>query len=177
MTRSALIVLMLLAYALGGMIVGMLPVRSGVAAAQAPIPAPAPSNPAAILTALDVAEASHDHGVPMLALYALWQQECGGRPACRMGGHGEHGPFQIQARTARQHDCIGKWRAGPGNAHCAARILAHYLTARGSIRAAYSGYNWPTRAWRKPSGYAQQVYERYLILLVRGQQNIQIVRM
>ena len=105
-------------------------------------------------------EAAQAHGIPPVALLAIWKQECQLRAVCRKGDGGRsYGPFQVQAIAARHHGCIGDtWKAGSGNVDCAARILGEYYRATGRWTTAFTRYNWPQYPYKGPSAYGWSVY-------------------
>lgn len=126
---------------------------------------------AATLRAPDVTAAADAHGVPVAAMLATWEQECSARPVCPNGdGGAAFGPFQVQAIAALHHGCPPGWQSGPGNADCAARILAHYHAETRSWALAFTRYRWPGWDQKGPTGYGMQVYHRMLRHLMAAQE-------
>lgn len=113
-----------------------------------------------------VTSAAREHGLPLTALVAVWERECRMRAVCRIGDAGQsHGPFQIKAVAAAQHDCLPGWQAGAGNADCAARILADWHRATGNWALAFTAYHKPEHLRdfrRKPSWYGAGTYRLML---------------
>ena len=106
--------------------------------------------------------------VPLAAMTALWARECSLRTVCAAGDDGtSYGPYQIKAVAAARH-CpdVRNWHEGRGNATCALRILRYGLARCGTLRAAFTHYQYPERlrtlGCKRVIFYAWETYELML---------------
>ncbi len=138
------------------------------AAFQARAHTPQPVKPA------QVREAAWEFEVPLEMLLAVWEEECQYRPTCPRGPAGEWGPFQIMRIAAVDAGCAWEWRGGPGNARCAAKILARaWQRCAWRRRGAFSRYNLPAARCRA-TAYAWRVEQRMIALQRQAAHNREI---
>ena len=113
--------------------------------------------------------------VPLAAATALWLRECSLRTICTAGDGGtSFGPYQIKAVAAVRH-CpnVRNWHEGRGNADCMVRILRYGLTRCGTLRAAFTHYQYPERlralGCKRVIFYAWETYDAMLRAIFEAQ--------
>ena len=126
------------------------------------------------VTVRHVLMAARKHNLPLAALAAVWERECGLRAICDSGDSGQsYGPFQIKVVAAIQHNCLSGWtQGGARHADCAGRILSDWHRATSTWALAFTAYHKPEnlRNFRgKPSSYGQDVYHKMLRLHLQAQ--------